>query len=109
MFWEHFKVVVKINHGIFKWMAVTAGTEKMGMMRQLPALRTLFRIMNSRCIVGVSNCCGSATTFSWSAGDLLLRREVEADSEGWPLFPVEIIETNPYPESVCGAEHGRGC
>ncbi|XP_044283121.1 A-kinase anchor protein 17B-like isoform X2 [Varanus komodoensis] len=43
------------------------------------------------------------------AGGLLLRREVEADSKGWPLFPVEIIQTNPCSESVCGAELGRGC
>lgn len=44
---------------------------------------------------------------SWSAGDLLLRREVEADSEQWPLFPVEIIQTSP--ESVCAADLERGC
>ncbi|XP_066496241.1 A-kinase anchor protein 17B-like [Tiliqua scincoides] len=43
------------------------------------------------------------------AGDLLLRREVEADSERWALFPVEIIQTSPYSESICGAELGRGC
>ncbi|XP_054852338.1 A-kinase anchor protein 17B-like [Eublepharis macularius] len=43
------------------------------------------------------------------AGNLLLRREVEADSDEWPLFPVEIIQTNPYPDSFCGAELGGEC
>ncbi|XP_042334343.1 A-kinase anchor protein 17B-like isoform X2 [Sceloporus undulatus] len=43
------------------------------------------------------------------AEDLLLRRNVEATSEGWPLFPVEIIRTSPYPEAVCEVEFGRGC
>nr|XP_020669524.1 A-kinase anchor protein 17B isoform X1 [Pogona vitticeps]XP_020669526.1 A-kinase anchor protein 17B isoform X1 [Pogona vitticeps]XP_020669527.1 A-kinase anchor protein 17B isoform X1 [Pogona vitticeps] len=43
------------------------------------------------------------------AGDLLLRREVGEDSEGWPLFPVEIIQKSPYPESLCGTDLGRGC
>ncbi|KAH0630857.1 hypothetical protein JD844_004164 [Phrynosoma platyrhinos] len=43
------------------------------------------------------------------ADDLLLRRDVEASSEGWPLFPVEIIQTNPYPGAVCEVDFGRGC
>ncbi|XP_053129849.1 A-kinase anchor protein 17B-like isoform X2 [Hemicordylus capensis] len=43
------------------------------------------------------------------AGGLRLRREAEADSEGWPLFPVELVQTSPYPESICGAELRRGC
>ncbi|XP_060611997.2 A-kinase anchor protein 17B-like [Anolis sagrei] len=39
------------------------------------------------------------------AGDL----QVDACSEGWPLLPVDIMQTSPYPEAVCGTEFGRGC
>ncbi|XP_068553699.1 A-kinase anchor protein 17B-like isoform X1 [Anas acuta] len=47
-----------------------------------------------------------------STGDerkLMLRREMDADVRGCPLFPLEIIQTNPCSDSFCGAEPRRGC
>ncbi|XP_068813731.1 A-kinase anchor protein 17B isoform X2 [Struthio camelus] len=46
------------------------------------------------------------------AGDerkLMLRREMDADVRGCPLFPLEIIQTNPCSDTFCGAEPRRGC
>ncbi|NXM69385.1 AK17B protein, partial [Serilophus lunatus] len=40
---------------------------------------------------------------------LMLRREMDADVRGCPLFPLEIIQTNPYSDTFCGAEPRRGC
>ncbi|NWV66876.1 AK17B protein, partial [Malurus elegans] len=40
---------------------------------------------------------------------LMLRREMDADVRGCPLFPLEIIQTNPCPDTFCGAEPRRGC
>ncbi|NXJ94055.1 AK17B protein, partial [Corythaixoides concolor] len=40
---------------------------------------------------------------------LMLRREMDADVRGRPLFPLEIIQTNPCSETFCGAEPRRGC
>ncbi|NWV20230.1 AK17B protein, partial [Origma solitaria] len=40
---------------------------------------------------------------------LMLRREVDADVRGCPLFPLEIIQTNPCSDTFCGAEPRRGC
>ncbi|NXW60650.1 AK17B protein, partial [Eurystomus gularis] len=40
---------------------------------------------------------------------LLLRREMDADVRGRPLFPLEIIQTNPCSDTFCGAEPRRGC
>ncbi|NXY89376.1 AK17B protein, partial [Alcedo cyanopectus] len=39
----------------------------------------------------------------------LLRREMDADGRGCPLFPLEIIQTNPCSDTFCGAEPRRGC
>lgn len=39
----------------------------------------------------------------------MLRREMDADVRGCPLFPLEIIQTNPCSDSFCGAEPRRGC
>ncbi|KFQ36458.1 A-kinase anchor protein 17B, partial [Merops nubicus] len=39
---------------------------------------------------------------------LMLRREMDADVRGCPLFPLEIIQTNPCSDSFCGAEPRRG-
>uniref|UniRef100_A0A8C8R7J8 A-kinase anchor protein 17B n=1 Tax=Pelusios castaneus TaxID=367368 RepID=A0A8C8R7J8_9SAUR len=39
---------------------------------------------------------------------LMLRKEMTADG-GCPLFPVEIIQTNPCSDAVCGAESKREC
>ncbi|NXA04336.1 AK17B protein, partial [Sapayoa aenigma] len=47
-----------------------------------------------------------------SRGDerkLVLRREMDADVRGCPLFPLEIIQTNPCSDTFCGAEPRRGC
>ncbi|XP_064319318.1 A-kinase anchor protein 17B isoform X1 [Phalacrocorax carbo] len=47
-----------------------------------------------------------------STGDerkLMLRREMDADVRGCPLFPLEIIQTNPCSDTFCGAEPRRGC
>jgi len=47
-----------------------------------------------------------------STGDerkLILRREMDADERGCPLFPLEIIQTNPCSDTFCGAEPRRGC
>ncbi|NXJ03232.1 AK17B protein, partial [Odontophorus gujanensis] len=47
-----------------------------------------------------------------STGDerkLILRREMDADVRGCPLFPLEIIQTNPCSDTFCGAEPRRGC
>ncbi|NXO85040.1 AK17B protein, partial [Sitta europaea] len=40
---------------------------------------------------------------------LLLRREMDADVRGCPLFPLEIIQTNPFSDTFCGGEPRRGC
>ncbi|NXW44787.1 AK17B protein, partial [Nyctiprogne leucopyga] len=40
---------------------------------------------------------------------LKLRREMDADVRGCPLFPLEIIQTNPCSDTFCGAEPRRGC
>ncbi|NWQ85237.1 AK17B protein, partial [Burhinus bistriatus] len=40
---------------------------------------------------------------------LMLRREMNADVRGCPLFPLEIIQTNPCSDTFCGAEPRRGC
>ncbi|XP_074004306.1 A-kinase anchor protein 17B-like [Numenius arquata] len=40
---------------------------------------------------------------------LILRREMDADVRGHPLFPLEIIQTNPCSDTFCGAEPRRGC
>ncbi|KFQ87627.1 A-kinase anchor protein 17B, partial [Phoenicopterus ruber ruber] len=40
---------------------------------------------------------------------LMLRREMDADVRGCPLFPLEIIQTNPCSDAFCGAEPRRGC
>ncbi|KAF1493655.1 A-kinase anchor protein 17B, partial [Megadyptes antipodes antipodes] len=40
---------------------------------------------------------------------LILRREMDADVRGCPLFPLEIIQTNPCSDTFCGAEPRRGC
>ncbi|NXY25412.1 AK17B protein, partial [Atrichornis clamosus] len=40
---------------------------------------------------------------------VMLRREMDADVRGCPLFPLEIIQTNPYSDTFCGAEPRRGC
>ncbi|PKK26810.1 A-kinase anchor protein 17B [Columba livia] len=40
---------------------------------------------------------------------LMLRREVDADGRGRPLFPLEVIQTNPCSDTFCGAEPRRGC
>ncbi|NWQ77082.1 AK17B protein, partial [Columbina picui] len=40
---------------------------------------------------------------------LMLRREVDADVRGCPLFPLEVIQTNPCSDAFCGAEPRRGC
>ncbi|NXC48875.1 AK17B protein, partial [Penelope pileata] len=47
-----------------------------------------------------------------STGDerkLILRREMDADVRGYPLFPLEIIQTNPCSDAFYGAESRRGC
>ncbi|NXH75214.1 AK17B protein, partial [Hydrobates tethys] len=40
---------------------------------------------------------------------LMLRGEMDADVRGCPLFPLEIIQTNPCSDTFCGAEPRRGC
>ncbi|KAM6056986.1 LOW QUALITY PROTEIN: A-kinase anchor protein 17B-like [Theristicus caerulescens] len=40
---------------------------------------------------------------------LMLRREMDADVRGCPLFPLELIQTNPCSDTFCGAEPRRGC
>ncbi|NWH67309.1 AK17B protein, partial [Geococcyx californianus] len=40
---------------------------------------------------------------------LMLRREMDADVRGCPLFPLEIIQTNPCSDTFCGTEPRRGC
>ncbi|XP_072191755.1 A-kinase anchor protein 17B-like [Excalfactoria chinensis] len=40
---------------------------------------------------------------------LILRREMDADERGCPLFPLELIQTNPCTDTFCGAEPRRGC
>ncbi|XP_054025487.1 A-kinase anchor protein 17B isoform X1 [Dryobates pubescens] len=40
---------------------------------------------------------------------LMLRREMDVDVRGCPLFPLEIIQTNPCTDTFCGAEPRRGC
>ncbi|NWW82677.1 AK17B protein, partial [Climacteris rufus] len=40
---------------------------------------------------------------------LMLTREMDADVRGCPLFPLEIIQTNPCSDTFCGAEPRRGC
>ncbi|KAM6253334.1 A-kinase anchor protein 17B-like [Porphyrio hochstetteri] len=40
---------------------------------------------------------------------LILRREMDADVRGCPLFPLEIIQTNPCSDTFSGAEPRRGC
>ncbi|XP_076203388.1 A-kinase anchor protein 17B-like isoform X3 [Aptenodytes patagonicus] len=40
---------------------------------------------------------------------LMLRREMDADVRGCPLFPLEIIQTNPCSDTFRGAEPRRGC
>ncbi|NXF42550.1 AK17B protein, partial [Oceanites oceanicus] len=39
---------------------------------------------------------------------LILRREMDADVRGCPVFPLEIIQTNPCSDTFCGAEPRRG-
>ncbi|NXE07629.1 AK17B protein, partial [Lophotis ruficrista] len=40
---------------------------------------------------------------------LMLRRGMDADVRGCPLFPLELIQTNPCSDTFCGAEPRRGC
>ncbi|NXF88458.1 AK17B protein, partial [Eubucco bourcierii] len=40
---------------------------------------------------------------------LMLRREMDADVRGCPLFPLEIIQTTPCSDTFCGAEPRREC
>ncbi|NXP08292.1 AK17B protein, partial [Thinocorus orbignyianus] len=40
---------------------------------------------------------------------LIMRREMDADVRGCPLFPLEVIQTNPCSDAFCGAEPRRGC
>ncbi|NWS51938.1 AK17B protein, partial [Chunga burmeisteri] len=40
---------------------------------------------------------------------LMLRREMDADVRGCPLFPLEVIQTNSCSDTFCGAEPRRGC
>ncbi|NXS60117.1 AK17B protein, partial [Brachypteracias leptosomus] len=40
---------------------------------------------------------------------LMLRREMDAEVRGCPLFPLEIIQTSPCSDTFCGAEPRRGC
>ncbi|KAM4661631.1 uncharacterized protein AAGF69_007754 [Amazona ochrocephala] len=40
---------------------------------------------------------------------LMLRKEMDADVRGGPLFPLEIIQTDPCSDTFCGAEPRRGC
>ncbi|NWW39469.1 AK17B protein, partial [Panurus biarmicus] len=40
---------------------------------------------------------------------LMLRREMDADVRGCPLFPLEIIQTNTFSDPFCGGEPRRGC
>ncbi|NXT00319.1 AK17B protein, partial [Jacana jacana] len=40
---------------------------------------------------------------------LMKRREMDADVRGCPLFPLEVIQTNPCSDTFCGAEPRRGC
>ncbi|NWS69457.1 AK17B protein, partial [Crotophaga sulcirostris] len=40
---------------------------------------------------------------------LMLRREMDADVGGCPLFPLEIIQTNACSDTFCGPEPRRGC
>ncbi|NXU98128.1 AK17B protein, partial [Cettia cetti] len=40
---------------------------------------------------------------------LMLRGEMDADVRGCPLFPLEIIQTNPFSDTFCGGEPRRGC
>ncbi|NWW87897.1 AK17B protein, partial [Rhynochetos jubatus] len=61
----------------------------------------------------VSPCDGSPLQESLQrTGDekrLMLRREMDADGRGCPVFPLEIIQTNPCSDAFCGAEPRRGC
>ncbi|NXP55404.1 AK17B protein, partial [Heliornis fulica] len=54
---------------------------------------------------------GSQDTFQRTGDErkLMLRREMDADVRGCPLFPLEIIQTNPCSDTLCGAEPRRGC
>ncbi|NWX50207.1 AK17B protein, partial [Steatornis caripensis] len=48
----------------------------------------------------------------WRTGDerkLMLRREMDTDVRGCPLFPLERIQTNTCSDTFCGAEPRRGC
>ncbi|KAI1234826.1 A-kinase anchor protein 17B, partial [Lamprotornis superbus] len=38
---------------------------------------------------------------------LILRREMDADVRGCPLFPLEIIQTNPFSDTFCKGNSGR--
>ncbi|OWK60512.1 A-kinase anchor protein 17B [Lonchura striata] len=40
---------------------------------------------------------------------IMLRRQMDTDVRGCPLFPLEIIQTNPFSDTVCGGEPRRGC
>ncbi|NWW45282.1 AK17B protein, partial [Pedionomus torquatus] len=40
---------------------------------------------------------------------LIMRREMDVDVRGCPLFPLEVIQTNPCSDAFCGAEPRRGC
>ncbi|NXW89836.1 AK17B protein, partial [Alopecoenas beccarii] len=40
---------------------------------------------------------------------IMLRREMDADVRGCPLFPLEVIQTNPCSDTFCAAEPRRGC
>ncbi|NXN20464.1 AK17B protein, partial [Nycticryphes semicollaris] len=40
---------------------------------------------------------------------LIMRREMDADVRGCPLFPLEVIQTSPCSDTFCGAELRRGC
>ncbi|XP_010282639.1 PREDICTED: uncharacterized protein LOC104616234 [Phaethon lepturus] len=61
----------------------------------------------------VTPCDGSALQETLQrTGDerkLMLKREMDADVRGCPLFPFEIIQTNPCSDTFCGAELRRGC
>ncbi|XP_021261685.1 A-kinase anchor protein 17B [Numida meleagris] len=73
-------------------------------------LKTLHAVMAAPDIT--SSDCSPLQETLWSTGDerkLILRREMDADVRGCPLFPLEIIQTNPCSDTFCGAEPRRGC
>ncbi|NXK98217.1 AK17B protein, partial [Formicarius rufipectus] len=73
-----------------------------------------FRTLNTTMAApDVTSCDGSPLQETLQMrGDekkLMFRREMDADVRGCPLFPLEIIQTNPCSDTFCGAEPRRGC